>query len=302
MEIRINKVSEVPVRQQVAEQIVLLIVTGRLKAGSALPSVRELARRLKIHHNTVSEAYQDLVRRQWLVGRRGSHLRVRGAQEGMPLEGTLGLDDIINQTIRVAREQGYTLQELRQHVREILSEEPPDHILVVVEELGLRRLLQLEIREALRWPVEGCSLRDLAHNHGLAIGALAVAPAFAMPELEPLVSKTRAPVPLEFGTPDQLVEEIARLSEPSVIAVVSVSKVCLRAAAGILAPLIGERHSLVHYLWPLDDPKAVSGADLVLCDSLAMSEVKRKCCVLYRLIDADSMKYLQAAMESYQDT
>ena len=72
MEIRVDKQSEVPVRQQLAEQIVFLIVTEKLKPGQALPSVRELARRLKIHRNTVSDAYGDLKRRAWVVARRGS--------------------------------------------------------------------------------------------------------------------------------------------------------------------------------------------------------------------------------------
>ena len=54
-----------------------------LQPGQALPSVRELARRLKIHHNTVSEAYQDLIRRMWLVGRRGSRVTVRALEEGV---------------------------------------------------------------------------------------------------------------------------------------------------------------------------------------------------------------------------
>jgi DNA-binding transcriptional regulator YhcF (GntR family) len=301
MEIRIHKTSEVPLRQQLAEQILLRIVTGGLKPGSPVPSVRELARRLKIHHNTVSEAYQDLVRRKWLIRRRGSHLMVRGPQEALPLEGTVDLDDIINQAVRLAREQGYTLQELRRHVREILSEEPPDHILVVAAEPGLRRLLQREIQEALSWPVEGCPLEDLACNRGLAVGARVATPAFALPEVEPLVSKQRPPIPLEFGAPDQLIEEIGKLREPSVIAVVSASNVCLRAADGVLAPVIGDRHSLAKFLWPLDDPRALAAADLVLCDSLAMGEVKKKRCVPYRLIDAASMRYLQTAMDSYQD-
>jgi len=302
MNIRINRASTVPVRQQVAEQILLLIVTGKLKPGFLLPSVRELARRLKIHHNTVSEAYQELVRRNWLVRHRGSHLTVRGSQEGMPLEGSLSLDDIVNMAIRVAREQGYTLQELRRHVREILSEEPPDHILVVAVEPGLRRLLQLEIKEALPWPVESCSEEDMARNRGLAIGALVTTPVFSLLDVEPMVSKKRPPVPLGFGTADHLIHEVDKLRDPSVIAIVSASKVCLRAAAGFLAPVVGERHSLVQYLWPLQDPSALAGADLVLCDSLAARGAKRKkSCVPYQLIDPVSMRYLQAAMESYQD-
>lgn len=301
MEIRIHKTSDVPLRQQLAEQILLLVVTGKLKPGSPVPSVRELARRLKIHHNTVSEAYQDLVRRKWLVRRHGSHLMVRGPREGLPLERAADLDDIINQAVRLAREQGYTLQELRHHVREILSEEPPDHILVVAEELGLRRLLQREIQEALSWPVEGCSREDLARNRGLQIGARVATPAFALPEVEPLVSKQRPPIPLEFGTPDQLIDEVGKLREPSVITVVSASNVCLRAAAGVLAPVVGDRHSLAKFLWPLEDPGALAAADLVLCDSLAIREVKKKHCVLYRLIDANSMTYLRTAMDSYRD-
>jgi len=118
MDIRISKQSEVPLRQQLAEQIVFHIATGKLQPGQALPSVRELARRLKIHHNTVSEAYQDLIRRMWLVGRRGSHVTVRALEEGVQSRQASGLDDLINTLIRVAREQGHSLQSLRERVRE----------------------------------------------------------------------------------------------------------------------------------------------------------------------------------------
>ena len=80
MEIRLSRESEVPLRRQLAEQIVFLIGVGKLRPGQQLPSVRELARRLKIHHNTVSGAYQALVRRTWLVRQRGSRLVV-GSRE-----------------------------------------------------------------------------------------------------------------------------------------------------------------------------------------------------------------------------
>ena len=76
MDIHISRETEVSLRQQLAEQIVLQIATGKLKPGQALPSVRELGRRLKIHHNTVSEAYRDLAHRGWLVGRRGARVTV----------------------------------------------------------------------------------------------------------------------------------------------------------------------------------------------------------------------------------
>ena len=96
MEIRVSKESEVPVRQQLAEQIAFLIATNKLKAGDVLPSVRELARRLGIHHNTVSHAYQDLVRRTWLLRRRGTRVVVRSLTERKRPSGTQNLDELID--------------------------------------------------------------------------------------------------------------------------------------------------------------------------------------------------------------
>src|SRR5207249_10640945 len=150
MDIRISKESEVPLRQQLAKQIELLIATEKLKPGEAMPSVRELARRLKIHHNTVSHAYADLVRRTWLVRKRGSNLIVRASRPGSIEPSvrpgrtkTPDLDDLMNQTIAAARELGFSLQQLRDQIRQRMIAEPPDHHLVIEQEPGLRRLIQV---------------------------------------------------------------------------------------------------------------------------------------------------------------
>ncbi len=74
LDIHIIKDSEVTIREQLVEQIIFLIATGKLQPGEALPSVRGLARPHKIHHNTISQAYQDLVDRDWLIRRRGSRM------------------------------------------------------------------------------------------------------------------------------------------------------------------------------------------------------------------------------------
>jgi GntR family transcriptional regulator len=105
MQISLTKSSEVPLRQQLAEQIVFLITTGELRAGEQLPSVRALARRAKVHHNTVSEAYQDLVQRKWLTRRRGSRLIV-GAHGDSSKQIPVNLDQLINESIQRAKELG----------------------------------------------------------------------------------------------------------------------------------------------------------------------------------------------------
>src|SRR5262245_5054121 len=117
MDIHIDSSNGVPIRRQLREQVIFLIAIGRLKPGVLMPSVRELARRLKIHHNTVSEAYQDLVRHKWLERHRGSRLMVISRETRKT---AFSLDDLINETIALAREKGFSLQELRERVRQRL--------------------------------------------------------------------------------------------------------------------------------------------------------------------------------------
>jgi DNA-binding transcriptional regulator YhcF (GntR family) len=298
MDIRISKESEIPLRQQLAEQIVLLIATGKLEAGQALPSVRELARRLKIHHNTVSEAYQDLIRRRWLVGRRGSRVMVRTLKEGVQPAAASSLDDLINNLIRVARQEGYSLQSLRERVRDRLLAEPPDHILVVDTDAGLRRLLQQEIRAALNWPVDVCSREELAASPGLGIGALTVAAHYAIPDVNPLLPGNRPAIPLVFGAPDEQLDMIRQRRDPSILAVVSVSQGFLQTARSVISTAAGRRHVLQEFLLPLPGPGALAAVDVVFADSIAGREIQHPHLVPYRLIAPESLDYLASALRT----
>jgi DNA-binding transcriptional regulator YhcF (GntR family) len=300
MDLHVSKESEVPVRQQLAEQIVFLIATEKLKPGQVLPSVRELARRLKIHHNTVSHAYQNLVKRTWLVRRRGTRVVVRSHSDMLRQGAAEGLDELINMTIQVARERGYSLQDLRECFRERLLAEPPDHALVVDQEPGLRRLLQQEIADALHWPVECCAREDLASNPGLAIGALVVVPQYAFEDVKPLVPKAHLTVPVGFNSADHYVERIRQLPQSSVIAVVSVSLGFLKTAISLLASAVGRKHSLCQVLLPQDDLGVLRSADVVFCDSVAIRQVKNPRAIHYKLVAASSLEYLASAVASYQ--
>jgi DNA-binding transcriptional regulator YhcF (GntR family) len=300
MDIHISRESDVPIRQQLAEQIVFLIASEKLKPGQTLPSVRELARRLKIHHNTVSHAYKDLARRTWLVRRRGSRVVVRSHTDMLRLGAAEGLDGLINMTIQVARERGYSLQALRERLRERLLTEPPDHILVVDQEAGLRRLLEQEISDALHWPVENCAREDLASNPGLAIGALVVVPQYAFEDVRPLVPKAHLTIPIGFNSADQHIERIRKLQQPSVIAVVSVSNGFLKTAVSLLAAAVGRKHSLCQVLLPHDDLGVLRGADVIFCDSVAIRRVKNPRAVHYSLVAPSSLEYLASAAASFQ--
>ena len=297
MDIHIDSSSEVPIRRQLTDQIIFLIATERLRDGDLMPSVRELARRLKIHHNTVSEAYQDLVRRNWLEGRRGSRLKVISREK---LDGPTTLDDLINRTITIAREHGYSLQELRKRVRERLLVEPPDHLLVVEQDEGLRELIREELRSELSLSVEGCSREELASTPGLAIGALAVTPQHALKEVSSLFPKERPVIPVRYSHADEHLKTIRSLRKPSVIAVVSASRLFLDMAQSVLAPAIGNRHQLREVLVQDEGTRTAHAADLIFCDSIAKKRLRSARAIHYRLLLPASIEYIASAMKSYQ--
>jgi GntR family transcriptional regulator len=296
MEIRLSRESEIPLRRQLAEQIVFLIGVGKLRPGQQLPSVRELARRLKIHHNTVSEAYQALVRRTWLVRQRGSRLVVGSRELQRRSSAGDGLDEVINAAMRRAREEGYTLKQLRERVKKRLVAQRPDHILVVDREPGFREIMRQEIRQALGWPVQTCSQEELTVAPGLADHAQVASPEYNLDEVEPLLPKDRPAVWLTFSTADEPLEAIRSLREPSVVAMVSGSEALLRTASGLLAPAVGRRHSYREFLLSRRSKLDLGAIDLAICDSLAMSVATGTRKVHYRLLQQKCLEYLATAV------
>ena len=298
MDIRINRRSDVSLRRQLRDQIAYLIATGKWEPGKPFPSVRELSRRLKVHRNTVSQAYHDLVGDQWAESRRGARLVVGNQGRAVQRSPSPDLDDLINATIRTAQERGFTLQQLRQRVRERLMVQPPDHILVVDPEPGLRHLVREELMEGLALPVETCSSSDLASNAGIAVGALVACPVRVLAEVALMLPKDRSPVPITYSVADNLVEVLQSLREPSVIALVSVSHDVIETARGLLAPVIGQRHTIYGLVLPLKGPNDLDGADLIFCDSIARRQLKVGKSIHYRLVSAASLELLSQSMKS----
>jgi GntR family transcriptional regulator len=247
MQIHINKESEVPARDQLRQQIIFLIATGQLSIGSELPSVRQLARRLKVHHNTISHAYAQLANDGWLIKKRGSRLTV-GQIRKSRIEDFTDLDDLIDRAIRLARNHGYSLQELTARVRARLLAEPSDHLLLVAPERDLAELIRAEIGEAVGHAPDACSMSLLQQNPSIAIGAILITPSYFAARVQPAVPADRTVVPISYSPADEHIAAIRKLSQPSAIGVVSVSALFLETANGLLAPAIGRRHSFREFL------------------------------------------------------
>jgi GntR family transcriptional regulator len=71
-----------PIYRQLKERVVGMMLDGVLKAGDALPSVRQIAAEYQLNPITVSKAYQELVDDNLVEKRRGIGMYVtEGASE-----------------------------------------------------------------------------------------------------------------------------------------------------------------------------------------------------------------------------
>ena len=69
--LQVNPSDATPIWSQIEEGVRRLVASGALAAGSAVPSVRELARDLRVNPATVAKAYQRLTDAGVLSVRRG---------------------------------------------------------------------------------------------------------------------------------------------------------------------------------------------------------------------------------------
>jgi GntR family transcriptional regulator len=81
--IRIDPQLPVPIWSQIEEAVRRQVALGQLGAGEAIPSVRDLAQRLRVNPATVSKAYQRLVDQGLLEVRRGEGTFVANAPPPM---------------------------------------------------------------------------------------------------------------------------------------------------------------------------------------------------------------------------
>jgi len=160
MRLWLSKSSEVPLREQLVTQIILGIVSNDLKANERLPSTRELARRHKIHANTVSAAFRELTRLGWVEFRKGSGVYVKARAAEQPFDGSLQLDQLISMFFKSARQQQFSLTDIQLGLRRWLTLQPPDHFLVIEPDSELRLILSIEIEKATGAQVAGIGFAE----------------------------------------------------------------------------------------------------------------------------------------------
>lgn len=122
--ISVNPDDPRPLYVQIVDEIRRGILRGALSSDTALPSVRELARDLRVNPNTVQQAYRELEREGEIYIRRGQGsfvapgARSRGLQDRVTRELAEGC-------LREAARAGVTAHELVQAILMTAAETPP---------------------------------------------------------------------------------------------------------------------------------------------------------------------------------
>jgi DNA-binding transcriptional regulator YhcF (GntR family) len=275
MDIILNRRGGVAVRDQLVAQIELKILSGALKPGQKLPSVRALARLLKVHPNTVAAAYQDLQEAGHARVRKGSGVYVLTTGPAT-LDDARGLDEMIRMALGVAFRRGFSGAQIRAAVERWMAAAPPGRVLLVDPVPDARELFVAELASALHVPVSGCSPEDLQREPALLAGALWVCLPYHVEALRALLPGAPFEA-VHLELPDAERDAILKLPAGAVVLVVSAASTVLPFATVLGRTLRGDDVLIETRL--LADTRGwkrlCAAADLVLADLLAYPLVSR---------------------------
>ena len=113
MNIIISNSSGQPIYEQIASHIKSMIITGELREGEALPSMRLLAKELRISVITTKRAYDELEREGFIVSFTGKGSFVAGKNIELIKEQHLKeIENHMQEILKLSKECGLKLDEM----------------------------------------------------------------------------------------------------------------------------------------------------------------------------------------------
>lgn len=123
MDIIISNSSGVPIYEQIEEQIKSQIMTGELTEGDVLPSMRVLAKELKISIITTKRAYEDLERDGFIESVTGKGSFVKGINSDMLRENMkFAIEELLEAAVDKAFLGKVTFEELSEMLKLLYEE------------------------------------------------------------------------------------------------------------------------------------------------------------------------------------
>ena len=126
MKLIISNVSGVPIYEQIKQQVKAAILSGELKEEEALPSLRTLAKDLKISVLTVARAYTELEQEGFVKNVQGRGCFVLGSGSELMKEQLIcKVENSLTEAIKAAKIANLSNEELH-HLLDILLEANTD--------------------------------------------------------------------------------------------------------------------------------------------------------------------------------
>lgn len=124
MHIIISNSSEKPIYEQIVDNIKSLILNGTLAGGEALPSIRSLAKDLKISNITTKRAYEELEKAGFIESNSTKGYFVRNKNKEFLKEEILTkVENSLSEAINIANTYKITKEEVYQMLNTLYEEE-----------------------------------------------------------------------------------------------------------------------------------------------------------------------------------
>ena len=124
MELIIRNAGDVPIYEQISRQIKSLILKGALKEGDALPSMRLLAKDLRISVITTKRAYEELERDGFITTVPGKGCFVAPQDPGLAREDAMRrMEEKLAEAVTIGRVAGMSLEEMTEVIEILYTEE-----------------------------------------------------------------------------------------------------------------------------------------------------------------------------------
>lgn len=115
MQILISNNTAKPIYEQITLQIKNAIMSGELKSGDPLPSMRALAKDLHISVITTQKAYEDLQRNGFIESAAGKGTFVSAQNKDFILEEQMRLaEEKLQEAAEIGRSNGISLEKLQE--------------------------------------------------------------------------------------------------------------------------------------------------------------------------------------------
>lgn len=115
MNIIISNSSEKPIYEQITIQIKTMVMNGQLKEGDPLPSMRTLAKELRISVITTKRAYEDLEKDGFITTVVGKGSFVKAADTRLVREEKLKqIEELLSRAVSTAQQSGISRDEIEE--------------------------------------------------------------------------------------------------------------------------------------------------------------------------------------------